>query len=450
MQRQDYLQPFSWEEIDAPVSIILVGPKGPVYPKLSQALSFVRDGCQERSEWSRWVRSFVWVLNTTYRDHPDFAALMLSGVDGFREAIPLFLKVKELEVTLSPIRGGMGRSWVNLPSDLYRYVDDALMAVGMVSAALTKSVYGGQDPFKIDSVYQSELRSRRSVYRGKIRADVFRLFRMGKNLEIGPRFEDPRIAELWLAEAVRFGAPEVFQRLVRTSKGTGARSSSLLPLNLADLLIFPKKWGEITAPAKRSGKRRVLALTTDPEDFADFEEWINEELLRFTGASLESYRLAASKAKGDPKEWKALVKVFKKIPLFTEDGVNPIKYERLARIFREVAKQGKLYFLSDRGGGRLKTVTFHHLRHEYVFDRLEDIELLPEHEREAESRALVSYMGWAPGDAMLTWYSNHYDRLFGVEAARKASRRIRDRQANGQRPTQPVAFVDDPNTRGLL
>lgn len=419
-------------------------------------MSSIKGKATVRSDWVRTAGDFARFLSRCFPSRPSIAFDFEKSVTGCRAAVDFYID-KVLQVASNPDPTGHDRRWLSPTEDLHREVSNTLMAIGRITAVLESAHFRGQDPSKIDNLSQKLVRAghkRRAD--GQLRSDTLRRMRVGNNLSIAPRFEDPRVGERWLSGAVRRGLPVAFHWLVRLARATGARSSSLLPLTLADMLIGAPKHGEIKAPHRKNKKRPTITLVMSDALYADLETWIDAELQRRFGLGLAHYRkLAAVVLKGggssraEMNRRRQCLHTLKSIRLFVLDEV-PITYPQLAKAFRAVALAEGLTYRPDKPTDRPRSIVFHHLRHEYVFLRLEDIAGCDSDKREGLRQALADYMGWARGAEMLAWYSQHYENLFGITEAHAAADRIENAAMSPPALDQVGPVTSDPVLEGFF
>lgn len=446
-------------EVDGPIPLVLVGPDGPCGPQITRAVSYLHVNSRRRSRSVRIASDFAWFLNRCIDHYPSVVQDFERSVEDCRALMDNFI-TKVLQVELDP-DGGFDRFWLSPPPELHRKVSSALWSIGQVTALLAKAHYDGQDPAKLDNADQSKLKGGTQRSRdGGFQSERFRRYRIASNITISPRFEDPRVSERWLSAAERCGVPDVFLWLVRLARKTGARTSSLLPLNVYSMLVGAPLHGEIRAPLLKNKKRRWITLVMGDESYTDIEMWVDGELRRWHGTTLAECRnlasivLAGSKVKGRfPDHLRAAREKLESYRLFMLQG-SPVTYDQLSRVFRNVAVSAGLVYRPDRPTDNVRSIVFHHLRHEYVFSMLERIAGLPPEQRDAERTGLAYYMGWSLRETMLEWYSNHYEQLFGIHRAHEAANEAEIKlSAQLSGPVAPPILTDipafDPNMEGF-
>lgn len=442
MLLRDKTSLFNWVEVDEPVSLVLVGPQGPCCDLLCQAVSKIKDCAKLRSEWVRVARDIAFVLSQSHSLRPTMAFDLVYSVERNREAMDFFID-DALNVRADVDRSGFDRRWLKPVAELHRKLNSVLMSMGKLTSVLQFVQFGGQDPSKIDNKFHDLVKTR-GAHRvdGKVISDTLRRLRLASNVSVSPRFEDPRVGARWLEGAARRGVPVVFSWLVRLARATGARSSSALPLTAADMLLRAPKHGEISAPLRKNKWRKRITLVLGDELYSDFELWVDDELRRWYNVDLAQCRRIADlihRGHDGTASGEARIAGYEKflsgLHLFMLEG-SPVTYDKLAKVFRAVALAEGLTYRPHLPTDLPRAVCFHHLRHEYVFGRLEDIASEELAVQQAKRRALASYMGWARGDEMLAWYSHHYENLFGVleahEAAERAARQFQESQAADQ------------------
>jgi len=455
MLLRDNQSPFNWQVVPEPVSVILLGPDGPCCPQISRALSKIKDNAKLRSDWVRVASDVAWFLNICHKVRPTVAVDFERSVQSCRAAMDCLID-DALKIPTEVERSGFDRRWVMPPPSLHRKLASALMSIGRITSLLQFVQFKGQDPAKIDNAAHALVATRgKRTADGRVMTDTLRRLRLGSNLTISPRFEDPRVGDRWLEGAARRGVPEVFSWLVRMAMNSGARSSSLLPANVAGLLLGAPKHGEIKVPHRKNKKRPSITLVIGDELYADFEAWVDSELRRWYQVDLEQCRRIADLVRrghdgseSGKNRIAGHVRFFKGLHLFVHDGV-PVNYDQLARVFRSVAVAEGLMYRPDRLTDRPRPICFHHLRHEYVFKRLEQIASLPAHLQAAEKRGLTSYMGWARREEMLEWYSHHYENLFGILGAHDSADEAERAFVGSTEPKVEGADVD-PELEGYF
>lgn len=399
------------EFVDHPVPVRLVGPNGHQYERLSQALSYNLQSQPNRKTAVRYNNAFLWTLNEAHEAMPDVAEQYESGVDGARDAQDAFVVAMNVNSTEAAQKDGS--MWLTPPRRLWGRMSDALTAMGQITSALADEIYGGQDPSKVDERFsrtKGEVKIKRGLG-GKVSKDVDRRLRMGKDPSHAPRYDDPCFYERLVEGLEATRAPAPFHRIGGLGRYAGGRAFQILSLTIHDLLVRPKKAGVISAPNKGSKAERTMDFLPIDAEYQATLDWVGGDRKRLTGLSLERLRQMAA----NPREKDEL----RGMPLFTEDGVNFIKYDRLYRIFRRAAEWADLYIDDDeyRCTDKRRYVTFHYLRHEYVHRRLDEVDAMPAADRPAGSKAIISYMRWSEGEAMLAWYSAHHLVKVGMRAA---------------------------------
>ncbi len=350
----------------------------------------------------RYVSAFLRFLNCVGERHRDPADAFISGVADCRKVIDRYLVAMSVRVTDM----GDGSKWLRPPVHSHRKVADALVAIGKVTATLTHVVFDGQDPSKVDGD-MSRTGGKRlpSVKRtGAIRIDTDRRLRIGSDPTVAPRLDDPRVHERWAAGLRKTGASPVFDRILDMLRHAGMRCFQPLGMTLHDAFCL----GAIQSlPVPNKGdadRQRTLRKKLPPKQYDALLEYVRDERARVSGLSLRDIRLIAR----DPFRWSEI----ENLPLFTEDGVSHITYDRLRSVCRTAAVAMDLVLNDVDPDGptstqRAKYVVLHMLRHEYVHERLAEIARMHETKQAPARRALISYMGWR-GEGMLEWYSAHY------------------------------------------
>lgn len=431
---RDRLSLYDWMEVDEPVSLIFYGPDGPCGPQISRGLSAIKAISKNRSTWVGAASSIAWFFSRCHELCPNSVELFEASVEDNREVQDLFIKA--LDIVTDRV-DGFDRYWAKPDPDLHRKVSAAIMAVCKVTALLAKPHFRGQDPSKIDNEDQAKLSGgTRKLRDGSFESETFRRIRIASNITVAPRFEDPRVSDRWLMAAAAAGVPDVFLWLVRMGRRTGARSSSILPWNVHMMLVGAPELGRIRAPLLKNKRQRWIKLVIGKSTYCDFELWVNEELKRWYGVDLDHCRkVAAIILSGHDGSSRARTRAadaaneLKSYRLFVIDG-KPVTYDQLALVFRKVALSAGLVYRPERKTDVLRPVVFHHLRHEYVFARLEEIHGLPDGQQQRERDALAGYMSWSLKEAMLEWYSKHYEQLFGIHRAEEHANRAEQQFVN--------------------
>lgn len=433
---------YRWELIDHEVPVRLIGPDGTQFRQLSRALSGIWDD-ENPKEAKRWIGKFVWSLNAAHERMPDVADQYEAGLDQAREAQDAF--VVSLNIHTRDSRPYDGSMWLKPKKAIWSKVSDALIAMGKVTERLSDELYGGEDPSKVNLALSRTLGKPRSTAKvGKsMRSDVDRRLRLGTNPALAPRYDDPRLFDRWTEGLTATRAPAVFERVADLGRFAGARAFQALSLTLFDVFCS----GEdncIRAPNKGSKFERTMEFELPDSRWAKLLGWVGGERARLTGLSLENIRRMAS----IPTEAARLATM----PLFTEDGVNPIGYPRLYRVMRKAAERADLYITSDeyRLTGLKRFPGFHYLRHEFVHRWLDAAEELDEKGRAAKRRALITYMRWSAGDEMLAWYSAHH-MIKVARVAVRAHNAAVDAALEGN-VVQPVGLIraDDAHIASAL
>lgn len=395
-----YLQPaYRIVQIDHAVPIRLIGPDGRQHRQLSRALSCIRaDSLQDPRIAKRAVAIFVDFLNVLDTRYPDPADVFVQSVAQCRRTIDRYLKI--MSVQTRDIGGGS--MWLMSRGEDHRRVAAALVAIGRVTCALKDEVYDGQDPSKVDHVASriTGVWSTSIDREGRVRRDTDRRLRIGSDPTVMPRLEDPRVYERWHEGMEAIRAPMVFVRIMAVLRFSGMRTFQALGLTLYDVFCLGARH---SLPVPNKGDRtrvRTLYKKLPPGEWDRLMRYVAEDRMEATGMSLRAMQLIAA----DRRRWPEL----EGLPLFTENGVDPISYSRLYRVTRAAAEAKGLFLDDDeRPSAGRRFVNLHLLRHERVYERLDEIEDLHENRRPAARRDLIQYMGWR-GDGMLRWYSAHH------------------------------------------
>lgn len=402
--------PFSWREARAAVSIVLRGPHGYCHPKLCSALSKIQE--LNPSSWRKYANAFVWALNVTYRAHPCWADLFLLDGRSCQTAIDQLIAAAGIKTDTR--RDRFQRIWLKPTAGQHRKIAEALAAIAQITAVLVDRCYGGFDPSLVNPAMQEAITrdaaAARAAGRGNGRRPCYNRVRIKDASGKRPRIDDPRRGEDWLKAASSLRIPEVFSWLVRWARGSGARGCSLRPLTLFDLLRGAARSGEASAPSKGSEGERTLTLVLNLDEYVRFELWLDGQLRKLRGVSLENIKRNLDKHSDD---------YLRSFPIFSEDGHNSIKREKLCRVFRKVSVASGMTYRARSGEGE-RPFTFHQLRHEYVFSRLMLMYQMPEERWAGEEKSIIDYMGWA-GSSMLKWYSKHFDQTKAIRAAQVAN-----------------------------
>lgn len=413
---------YRYEVVDHVVPVRVIGPDGRQSKQHSRACSWIWERERDKEKARRWIRAHLTMLNDVHNaaanDNFDVAERFVESVDGCREVMDKFVAVHRIKSQSSVDRDGS--MWLRPTSKLYGKVSNVLIATGMVTQALTlDGVFVGQDPSKVDrsrSRIGGKGREIKMTPRG-IRSDTDNRLRVGRNPAAVPRFDDPRVYDRLKLGLELTGAAEPFGLCCDLAHGAGGRAMSILRLDLFDALVRPKQEGHYPAPNKGDDpdERNFVMIPPDHVHKAILA-WIDGGLRRLTGKTLDQLRRIAA----DPLRQDEL----RGQPLFTENGSDFIKYNRLYRVVRRAAERMDLYIADDLylDTRKKRFITFHLLRHEYVHGRLDGVDLMKgKAEKEAGRKAIIAYMRWA-GSAMLDWYSQHHTVKLAVAAAETHNR----------------------------
>lgn len=298
--------------------------------------------------------------------------------------------------------------WFYADPKQWRLMAGMLSSIRMVTAALTAiGYYGGRDPSKVDAQWSrtKNLNSGkpwRVGADGQIRQDFDYRIRLARARLSAPRAECPLISVQIQEGLRRVDAPDMYGLICEFAAESGARWVSAAGMTIFDVLVVARRPEEFPCPCKgdKTEKRNFVAWV--PLEVAKrITSYIDGPRADLSGYSLAELRALAR----NPKHWSLL----RMMPVFTEDGVNPVSYQRFYRFFRMAAEKMGLFIDEDpyEGGITRRYATFHMLRHEYVYRRLEHAQTLPTDERELEYDNIVCYMAWKSW-RMLDWYSHHF------------------------------------------
>jgi hypothetical protein len=413
---------YRWEEVDHDVPFRLVGPGGKQHRQISRAGSAVFKDAPDRRTGMRWLSKFLWLLNIAHRRYPDAAERFVRSVEGCRQVADAF--VAELELPWKAAREKDGSRYLSPKGPVYARVADALVALGAFTAKLTSLVFGGQDPSKVNRELSRTGGRRHAVVQigERYRSDTDRRLRMGKDTSSAPRYDDPRFFDRLMVGLKAVGTPSSIEGTVRLARFSGGRWCSVSSVTIYDILCGPAAEDvgkSITATTKGSAGATAIELIPGDAEMQWILDHIDGDRRRVTKMSLARLRVMAA----NPNMRAAL----KLMPLFTEDGVNPVGYLRMYRFFRRAAERQGLWIddAEYRLTGRLRYLSFHYLRHEYVHRRLDACLAMDARAQVAERKAIIAYMGWASGEAMLKWYSAHHV----VKLARHSARVFNEGQS---------------------
>ena len=387
MSRASSLDTYRWVKVDHPVAWRIVGPNGKQNERLCGALSAALDELDNEKLAKRYCAALAYALSRAEERVRHAADVLMRSVNEFRRLIKAFLKAARIG---RRVRAGV--EWVTPPQELHSKVSDALAVLGKIGEAAAERLFGGTDP---------SMRPATSKRRDKY--DKGRLFRLPTNPGHAPRHEDPRMWDRWRRGLEDIGAPVCYIAIGDVARFAGKRRFQVRELTLHDVLVSPGKGFELMFGSKGARDRHDEKGLLPRGAWYRLLAYIDGERAELTGLGLEDLRRMAR----DPRQMDAL-----RVPVFTEDGVNPLDDNRMYRVFRKAAEKADLFFDDQayRGsGGRVKRyVTFHYLRHEYVHCRLDAIMGLEERDYRQKKRALIAYMNWSSGEAMLRWYSHHH------------------------------------------
>lgn len=381
---------------------------------------------QHMAEASRCMTSFIWMLNLVHasRDprenrrpvHEMFGA----SIEDCRWILRRFVYLLGLE--MKEDRRTRSSFWVKAPVQNARKFQSALWMAKRVAGFLQeRGHYNGENPCKVEVRFsrtngeQGILVTKRKLGRdaapSRVRLDVDNWIRVDTRdlnvmLDVDPRCCDQ------IAEGLKkISAPASHTATIKFQGKSGCRISSALNMTLYDKFVRAKQENLYPAPCKNDGRRRDLhlVLKVDSETHEDVLRYIDGERKAVSGLGLEDIRRMAA----DP----VLRHRLKHMPLFTEDGIEPIPYHRIWRSLRKAAVAMDLSFEDRRrqAGGlpRKRYVSSHIQRHCYVYRWLEYAYFVSS-ETASSLAALEIVMGWKPGGGMVDRYSVHFKRLNGL------------------------------------
>jgi hypothetical protein len=431
------------EVVDHPVAVRVIGPDGRQKKQISRACSWIWDRYDDKEKAHRWIRAFLWLLGVVHNALPadpakryDVAEAFVSSVGECRRIQDAFVVAEKIPTVEAKEKDGS--YWLK-PTKRYSRVADAVHAGCMVTAALViAGVFVGCDPSKVDpelSRLDGE-RARLDRTRRGLRLDVDNRLRMAPDPDHAPRMDDPRFHQKVQEGFALTGAPEAYRRACSIAYNGGGRWMSVESLSIYDVLVGDKGRRR-HYPSRNKGDKgdaRSFVMIVPKSEDAVVRAWISGTRAKLTGHTLAALEVMAL----DPTKHAKL----KAMPLLTENGVDPINYNRMWRLLRRAAVAMDLFIDDDEYhvSGRKRYVSFHYFRHEYIHRRLDRVRLMKtEAARKAEKEDIVAYMRWS-GTAMLDWYSKHHT----IRHASAAAEDFNDEQDAGLADAAhaPTGIVD--------
>lgn len=401
---------YRYEVVDHPVAVRVIGPDGRQRKQVSRGCSWIWSKMPDKQKAHRCIRAFVWQLGVVHNAMPDdpsdrydVAERFASSVAACREVQDAFVVAERIPTVDATEKDGS--YWLK-PTKNYVRIADAVRAGGMVTAALKIAEVFDRDPSKVDPEH-SRLKdggARLERTRRGLRLDVDNRLRMAPDPNHAPRMDDPRFHAKMQIGFQRTGAPEPYRRACSIAYSAGGRWISVQSLSIYDVLVghMGKRRHYPSRNKGDKGEDRSFVMIVPKSEDDAVRAWISGRRADLTGYSLKTLEVMAL----DPSRHAEL----KAMPLLTEDGVNPISYNRMWRLLKRAAAEMDL-FIDDEEyhrSGRKRYVSFHYLRHEYVHRRLDRARTMKSvAAREVEYADIIAYMRWS-GTAMLAWYSKHH------------------------------------------
>jgi len=372
--------------VGGPVPWRIVDAEGNQVGDLCNALSKLAERENGLSRFRRWASAICWALNMAEARVSGAAELLCSSVLRFRKVVKAMLSAAGAH-----FKDKVDYIFVSPTERLWSKVSDAIVALGKIADLMVGRCFDKSPANReADKIRQKGFRT------------AFRYFVVGRNPSAAPRTGDPRVHDRLRQALEDIGASEPIILAGDIARYAGKRSFQVRELTLFDLFVTPTEDFEFRCGSKGDRDRHSERGSLPPTIYNRLLAYIAGPRAELTGWTLEQIRLVAK----DPKRREQL-----KVPVLTEDGKNPIAYNRLYRFYRVAAKKAGLYYRDDRypDVAVRKYVTFHLLRHEYVHDWLDRIIDLSPEAYAREIRALISYMNWKSGVAMVAWYSHHHE-----------------------------------------
>lgn len=456
--------------VDDRDEVRVIGPDGRICAEISDACSEIYRSRPDKDVAVGLITGFILFLNTiqshlqkSKRPETADAKFLRSGRD-CRACVDLFINLLGMKKAES--RDGDGSYFVSPLPDMHALVSRAIRAIGMVTAySAANGSYGGVDPSKISGGLgtqercSSSAKGRREQANGRLNCELRRTasgnvglhyqldsgnrIRIRRNDTLAPRTNDPRVYERLVEGLEAVGAPIAIKLACALARFGGARFVSLHSLSIYDVMCA--KGGGSKYPTHNKGDRpgiRSFHMIVPDALHEKVLEWIAGDRARLSGFSMATLDLMA---RNRDQHW-----LLKLMPVLTLDGMTPLNYATLYSYVRQAAVLKGLRIEPEYGAPDDDAyVSFHMLRHEYVFERLERVfgrldesltyEVAMERAEAAlmrnvvtidakrleakELAAIQTYMCWS-SDRMLNWYSAHFALLNAENSARAFSRMV--------------------------
>jgi hypothetical protein len=434
---------YRYEVVDHSVAVRVIGPDGRQKKQLSRACSWIWVRHDDKEKAHRWVRAVLWQLGIVHNALPDEAADRFDVAETFVSSVDACRRIQDAFVAAAKIptidaKEKDGSYWLK-PTKGYTRIADAVHAGCMVTEALTIAGVFDKDPSKVDPERSRIERAGARLDRTRrgLRLDVDNRLRMAPDPNHAPRMDDPRFHQKVQEGFLLTGAPEPYRRACSIAYNGGGRWVSVRSLSVYDVLVGHKGRRRHYASRNKGDKgddRTFVMILPKSEDDA-VRAWISGGRAKLTGYSLGRLEVMAL----DPSKHAEL----RAMPLLTENGVDPLNYNRMWRLLHRAAVLMDLYIDDENfHDTRCKRFTsFHYLRHEYIHRRLDRMRKMPsDAARKAEKEDLIAYMRWN-GTAMLEWYSKHHT----IRHASAAAEDFNDQQDAGLAGAAhaPTGVVED-------
>lgn len=346
---------------------------------------------------------------------------------------------------LKPIKGRPGFT-VRIAKRKRRRLALLFIAMGAFVALLKeKGLYGGPNPMLIDdwdamsAAQQAAIRLATPKKPGtepRFRNDVGRFFRFPFEVWIPVRTSDVRWfvrLRTMVVQAAKYGSIELYVWIVGV---TGCRPGE------PQWITFGAWW----EPGKGYGQRVMLRSKGDDGE-PEKEGFLVRQLVAMLEAYIEGERLLLDPLRRGMDHWRDLGRR-------ADEGCEKARRE-LETTHVLLNSEGRrltyavIWYHIDSlfEDGKRNPVSLHWLRHEFVFNRMREIDRVADPAvRVTQREELCAYMGWASGEIMLECYDAFHQKsalrlayiAFG-ERREKASRTLASPCANDDEDLETMA-----------